>query len=148
MLNLTFSSILCFFATSYASSNNPVIFQFLLRFPVEISKVKTNLIYIVVFNVLHFGLYDFIQLTDTQQLCHFRSSLKMKMLSKRYVFYIPWYTLWFRITSKSEKHITKPKKQHPRSNVVGRIFPEDLNNNITHLRPRLHLWKYHVFDFQ
>ena len=148
MLNLTFSSTLCFFATSYASSNNPVIFQFLLRFPVEISKVKTNLIYIVVFNVLHFWLYDFIQLTDTRQLCRFRNSLKMKIFSKRYVFYIPWYTLWFRITSKSEKHITKHKKRHPRSKVVGRIFPEDLNNNITHLRPTLHLWKYHVFGFQ
>ena len=68
MLNLAVSSISCFFTTSNTSSNDPVFFHLLLLFPVEIPKIKTDLIFIIVFNVLHFGLCDFIQLTVTSLL--------------------------------------------------------------------------------
>ena len=47
---------------SNTSSNDPVIFHFLLLFPVEIPKIKMNLIFVIVANALHFGLCDFIQL--------------------------------------------------------------------------------------
>ena len=67
VLNLTVSTILCFFATSNASSNDPVIFHLLLLSAVEIPKIKINLIInaqsLIVFNALYFGLCHFIQLT-------------------------------------------------------------------------------------
>ena len=62
VLNLTVSSISCFFTTSNASSNDPVIYHLLLLFPVEIPKIIINLILIIVVDALHFGLCDFIQL--------------------------------------------------------------------------------------
>ena len=40
-----------------------LILHFLLLFPVEIPKVKINVIFIIVVNALHSGLCDFIELT-------------------------------------------------------------------------------------
>ena len=42
-----------------------MIFHFLLLFPVEIPKIKTNVIFVTVANALQFRLCEFIQLTVT-----------------------------------------------------------------------------------
>ena len=110
MLNLTFSSISCFFTTSNASSNDPVVFHLLLLFPVEIHKIKTNLIFIIVVNALRFGLCDFIQPT----VMSLSGQLKNGNITQKACFFILSRALWFGISS----HITKHGKQQPRSGSV------------------------------
>lgn len=135
MLNLAVSSILCFF-TSNTSSNDPVFFHLLLLLPVEIPKIKTDLIFITVFNVLHFGLRGFIQLTVMSLL----GQLKNQNITQKVCFLYCGVLCALRllVILQNTKNNSPGVGMFFLVNLETVIFSENLDD-INHLRSRFHL---------